>query len=148
MNHANGETDLNRLLETLTVSRRGDEYVVIPIPATDHDQASFAVGAGIDAVMVETEAVTVVATRAAAAAMGWPQDRRWAWLTVDVHSSLDAVGLTAALANALAALDIPCNVIAAYYHDHLLVPVDRADEAIAGIDALRQQPRGTPTGGS
>ena len=142
---ANGETDLDRLLATLTVSRRGDEYVVIPLPATDAARGPLVVGDGIDAVMAENEAVTVVATSAAAEANGWPQDRHWAWLTIDVHSSLDAVGLTAALANALTALDIPCNVIAAYYHDHLLVPVDRADEAIAGIDALRQRPRGRPS---
>jgi hypothetical protein len=148
MSHTNGETDLERLLATLTVSRRSDEYVVIPFPATAVERGSLAVGDGIDAVMVENEAVTVVATGAAAAANNWPQDRHWAWLTIDVHSSLEAVGLTAALANALTALDIPCNVIAAYYHDHLLVPVDRADEATAGIDALRRQPDARPPGGS
>jgi uncharacterized protein len=61
---------------------------------------------------------------------------RSAWLTLTVHSALEAVGLTAAVAAALAAEGIPANVLAGYAHDHLLVPVERADEAIVAIRAL------------
>jgi hypothetical protein len=57
-------------------------------------------------------------------------------LTLTVWSSLEAVGLTAAFSRALADADIPCNVLAGYHHDHLLVPVDRADEAIAALRTL------------
>ena len=59
-----------------------------------------------------------------------------AWLTLTVHSSLAAVGLTAAFAAALASGAIPANVLAGLRHDHLLVPVDRADDAIAALRAL------------
>ena len=49
-----------------------------------------------------------------------------------MHSALEAVGLTAAVATALAAAGIPANVLAGYSHDHLLVPEDRADDADPG----------------
>ena len=59
-----------------------------------------------------------------------------AWLTLDVESALDSVGLTAAVATALAAQRIPCNVLAGFHHDHLLVPESRADEAMAILRSL------------
>ena len=61
---------------------------------------------------------------------------RAAWLTLTVHSALEAVGLTAAVATALAGAGIPANVLAGFYHDHLLVPEDRADDAIAVLRSL------------
>ena len=61
---------------------------------------------------------------------------RAAWLTLTVHSALEAVGLTAAVATALAAAGIPANVLAGYFHDHVLVPEDRADDAIRALRAL------------
>ena len=88
--------------------------------------------------MREDEGVTVVATRAAAERNGWAFDFEAAWLTLDVHSALEAVGLTAAFSAALGAADIPCNVLAGFHHDHLLVPVDRVDDAIVCLEALRQ----------
>ncbi|MEM7689351.1 MAG: ACT domain-containing protein [Pseudomonadota bacterium] len=55
----------------------------------------------------------------------------FAGITLQVHSALEGVGLTAAVANALAKVGMPCNVIAAYHHDHLFVPWDRRKEALA-----------------
>ena len=51
-------------------------------------------------------------------------------ITLMVHSALDGVGLTAAVANALAAEGCPCNVVAAYHHDHIFVAVQDADKAM------------------
>ena len=87
--------------------------------------------------MREDEGVTVVATRAAAERNGWAFDFEAAWLTLDVHSALEAVGLTAAFSAALGEAGIPCNVLAGFHHDHLLVPLDRADDAIACLLGLR-----------
>ena len=126
-----GETDLATMLATLTVSRRPDDYVFVcvaePVPLGD----------GVDAVLHEDEGVTVVATRSAAERNGWAFDFEAAWLTLDVHSALEAVGLTAAFSAALGAAAIPCNVLAGFHHDHLLVPLVRADDAIACLLALR-----------
>lgn len=63
----------------------------------------------------------------------------FARITLMVHSALDGVGLTAAVAAALAERGIACNVVAGYYHDHLFVPRDRGAEAQAALRQLAQQ---------
>jgi hypothetical protein len=60
-------------------------------------------------------------------------------ITLDVHSALDGVGLTAAVSAALAAEGIPCNMVAAHHHDHVFVPAAMADRA---VDLLRALARG------
>ena len=57
----------------------------------------------------------------------------WARITLCVHSSLAAVGLTAKVATALAARGIAANVVAGYHHDHLFVPWDRRQQALAAL---------------
>jgi hypothetical protein len=57
-------------------------------------------------------------------------------ISLDVHSSLEAVGLTAAFATALGNEGISANVIAAYYHDHIFVPTADAERAVAALKAL------------
>lgn len=61
---------------------------------------------------------------------------RMALITLRVHSSLLAVGLTAAVATVLAGAGISCNVVAGYFHDHLFVPVDDAGTALELLRAL------------
>ena len=66
-----------------------------------------------------------------------PQDDGdFARITLTVHSALDGVGLTAAVATALAARGIACNVVAGFHHDHLFVPWERRDEALAILQRL------------
>ena len=66
----------------------------------------------------------------------------FARITLQVQSDLEAVGLTAAVSNALAAQNIACNVVAAFHHDHLFVPAERKDEALQALldlsDAARR----------
>ncbi len=127
-----GETDLGHMLASLTVTRRPGRFTVTTIdPATP-----LMLGEGIEAVVSESEGVTVVATTDAARSRGWPIGFEAVWLTLDVHSSLEAVGLTAAFAKVLADDGIACNVIAGYFHDHLLVPADRAEDAERCLRAL------------
>jgi hypothetical protein len=56
-------------------------------------------------------------------------------ITLDVHSALDGVGLTAAVATALAQEGIPCNMVAGHHHDHVFVPAGAAERA---LDLLRR----------
>ena len=58
------------------------------------------------------------------------------WITLTIHSSLEAVGLTAAVSSALTEANISCNVVAAYYHDHIFVPIADADRAMNVLLAL------------
>ncbi|WP_170750820.1 ACT domain-containing protein [Ruegeria lacuscaerulensis] len=58
-------------------------------------------------------------------------------ITLQVHSSLEGVGLTAAVSSALAQADIPANMVAGYHHDHVYVPSDQADKAVAILTELQ-----------
>ena len=92
----------------------------------------------IEAAVREAEGLTVVLPRAEADALELPYDFVAAWITLEVHSALEAVGLTAAVSRALTQARISCNVLAGFHHDHLLVPVAdsaRALEVLAELSA-------------
>lgn len=89
------------------------------------------------ALLHEDEGTTVIAPPAALARVGLEPVFPCRRIVLHVRSALDAVGLTAAVASALADAGIACNVLAAFHHDHLLVPADRAEEALARLRALR-----------
>ena len=126
-----GERDLARLLASLTVTSRAGEFAFVARPAPDLALATVAL-----AMVTEDEGITYVLPCEVADARGLPYDFRAAWLTLGVHSALDAVGLTAAFASALARRGIACNVLAGFHHDHLLVPADRRDDALAVLADL------------
>lgn len=88
----------------------------------------------------EEEAVTVVVPKQKADEAGLPYPVVCAWITLTVHSSLEAVGLTAAVSKALTVANISCNVVAAFYHDHIFVPVKDADRAITVLEDLSRRP--------
>lgn len=75
---------------------------------------------------VESEGVTVVMSKADAVALGLSFDFVASWITLNIHSALDAIGLTAAFSGELAKYDMSCNVMAGYYHDHIFV--EKKDE--------------------
>ncbi len=99
-----------------------------------------ALGDDVDvaAMVTEAEGTTVVISAADAMRMGREPEFVAAWLTLNVESALDAVGLTAAVSSALAADGIPCNMLTGYHHDHLLVPIENAERAIAILNALSE----------
>ncbi|MEQ8293678.1 MAG: ACT domain-containing protein [Roseovarius sp.] len=92
--------------------------------------ASFAEAEGMSLVLSEKEAV----------ALGFDTDLPMARITLTVQSALDGVGLTAAvataLATALAGEGIPCNMVAGYHHDHVFVPVAQAERALEVLRRL------------
>ncbi len=90
-----------------------------------------------EATVREDEGLTLVLARERADELGLAYDFVAAWITLRLHSELDAVGLTAAFSRALADAGIGCNVLAGLRHDHLLVPADRAEEAIAVLRTVR-----------
>ncbi len=127
-----GETDLATMLGTLDVEPRDGTWTLLtrrmPDAALDAQAA-----ARID----EREGITYVVPEHVAREHGESPGFVAAWLTLRVHSALDAVGLTAAVSRALADAGIACNVLAGFHHDHLLVPAARRADAIAALHALR-----------
>lgn len=85
------------------------------------------------AMLREAEAVTLVLPAGHPAVA--PDAPRFVQITLRVHSALDGIGLTAAVAGALADAGIPCNVIAGAHHDHVFVPEADADRALAALRA-------------
>lgn len=126
-----GERDLGRLLAAMRPRVRAGSYVFVSLPPDAPSPH-----AEILASVTEPEGLTLVVTSEEAGREGLDYDFVAAWITLHVHSALAAVGLTAAVATALAAESISCNVLAGRFHDHLLVPEDRAADALAVLDAL------------
>ena len=120
-----GETDLQRLLAGLA-----PELAARP-RAIRSQAADASVQAATIMLFREDEGVTIVVEVDESS-----DEALWAQITLRIHSSLEAVGMMAAIATALTARDIPCNAVSAYYHDHLFVPWSRRDDAIAALQAL------------
>lgn len=83
----------------------------------------------------EDEGVTAIVPSELAEEMGM-EGPDFARVTLMVHSDLEGVGLTAAVANALADAGIACNMVAAFHHDHAFVPAAKGGEALAILKRL------------
>lgn len=120
----------------LSPRQRPGEYVFVvadnnkPVP----EEAIFAS-------VVETEGRTLLLHRCDADQAGLPYDFIAGWITLEVPSALDAIGLTAAVSAALTEAAISCNVLAGYHHDHLLVPHERVAEAMQALKRLSSRRR-------
>lgn len=125
-----GVTDLEELIRSMRPEARDGEFVIVTSKTIDLPA---------EAVIREDEGTTLVMRREDADAAGIPYDFVAAWITLTVHSSLAAVGLTAAFSTALADAGISCNVLAGFHHDHVLVPSDRRDDALEVLAALTEQ---------
>ena len=134
-----GERDLARLLAHMDAVRAEGVYVFCT-----PGEEEIPPGCRPKALFREAEGLTLVVLREEAERLGWPYGFPCACLTLRVHSDLAAVGFLAAAAGALAAAGISCNAVSAWYHDHLFVPLERAEEALAVLRAL--QGRSGPAG--
>ena len=124
-------TDLRELLHSMRPELLDGEFVYCTLPGTVAPMGVTPV-----ATIREDEGLTLVLQVDEAAAARLSGTFRCRQITLRVHSALDAVGLTAAVATALAGDGISCNVIAGYHHDHLFVPSADASRAMAAVEAL------------
>jgi len=126
-----GEVDLLKLIKGMKPERNNGEYVYCLVNSKEHVAA-------LDPLcyFLEKEGVTVILPREKADAMNIPYAATCAWITLTVHSSLEAVGLTAAVSKALTEANISCNVVAAFYHDHIFVPMKDAERAMDALQKL------------
>jgi hypothetical protein len=120
-----GETSLTTLLRSMSPQLNVGEYVFCTLR-----DGLLPSGLEIVGSFREQEGLTVIVERTDAEQAGFSFDYVAAWITLNVHSALEAVGLTAAFATALGKAGISCNVIAGYYHDHLFVGQADAEHAM------------------
>ena len=126
-----GETDLHKLLASLSPRLNPGEFVFCCVNDVEALATAQALGS-----FRESEGTTLILARAEAERLNLAYDYVAAWITLEVHSALAAVGLTAAFATALGRANISCNVIAGYHHDHLFVAHADADKALAVLRRL------------
>lgn len=122
-----GEKNLERLLRSMSPALIEGDYVFCTLKNADY--GDYAETRPI-ASFTETEGLTLVLLKETAENNGFHYEGVFRCLTLSIHSSLEAVGLTAAIAGKLAAHGIAANVIAAYFHDHIFVPSELAESAI------------------
>lgn len=86
----------------------------------------------------EDEGITLILKKETADKARLLYSYQASWITLNVHTSLSTIGITAAFSNALAGKGISCNVIAGFYHDHLFVPKDKAAETMKILNRLSE----------
>lgn len=132
-----GETNLRKLLGSMSPELQPDIFVFATLPpgAPAPD--------GLDPVMIfrEREGDTLILREEEARAAGLAAVFPSRMITLNVHSSLDAVGFIAAIATRLAVAGMGVNPVAGFFHDHLFVPADRADEAMAMLKDIATENR-------
>jgi hypothetical protein len=134
-----GETDLGRLLAGMRATLAPQTFVFSTLADTD----GFASAIGHRPVMMfrEAEGLTIILEEDAARRAGLPGTFRCRQITLEVHSSLEAVGFLAAVAARLSTAGIAVNPVAGFHHDHLFVPADRAVEALELLEDLARGAR-------
>lgn len=126
-------SDLQTMLRSMQPELLVDDYVFLSFADGhygDHSELEPV------AAVFEKEGLTLVVTRANADQYQHSYDAVMACISLNVHSALEAPGLVAAFANALADVGISCNVLAGYYHDHIFIPRHQAAEAMLALKNL------------
>ncbi|MBE4002677.1 ACT domain-containing protein [Vibrio parahaemolyticus] len=127
-----GITDLDELLRSMSPKLVESEFVFCTVSGVLTDYVEL----NPVATFIESEGLTLVLEKSAAEKAGLSFDGTYSQITLTVHSSLESVGLTAAVASKLASKGISANVIAAYYHDHIFVQSGKAEAAVSALEEL------------
>ncbi|WDF58613.1 ACT domain-containing protein [Flavobacterium sp. KACC 22758] len=111
-----GEKDLQTLLKSMKPEHKSGDYVFCKVQKLENLNLD-----EIAMIFREDEAITLILKKETADKFNLEYSVVMSWITLSVHSSLEAVGLTAAFSKALSDHEISCNVVAAFYHDHIFV---------------------------
>ena len=126
-----GEKDLNRLLKSMKPEHNSGDYVFCKIENLEKVNLN-----DIEMFFREKEAITLILKKEIAETLHLEYSVVMSWITLTVHSSLEAVGLTAAFSKALSENGISCNVVAAYYHDHIFVSNKEVEKAMKILNSF------------
>lgn len=128
-----GETNLAKLIKGMSPHLHDGKYVFVTVNDIHQIDRNITL-----CEFKEPEGTTVILEKSQADELNLSYDYISAWITLMIHSSLDAVGLTALFAGELAKYDISCNVVAAYYHDHIFVDEKEAEQAVNVLKNLAE----------
>jgi hypothetical protein len=128
-----GESNLRFLLKRMKPKLQLGEYAFCIV----NDLALINLN-DIVLIFKEEEATTIIVKKEVADKLKFEYSFIACWITLTVHSSLEAVGLTAAFSKALSDEGISCNVVAAYYHDHIFVDRKHADKAMEVLNRFSE----------
>lgn len=126
-----GEKNLDVLLKTIEPKLNEGDYVFVKTIQPKHFDLE-----NVVMLFKEDEAITLIVKKEVADALQLQYHFIASWITLTVHSALDAVGLTAAFSTALSKNDISCNVVAAFYHDHIFVEKKDTKKALEILNKL------------
>jgi len=129
----NGETNLDTLLKTMRPKLNMGVFVFCLVKDLTLVNLNKAV-----LFFKEEEGYTIIVKKEVADKLKLDYTFISSWITLTVHSSLEAVGLTAAFSKALADNGIGCNVVAAFYHDHIFVPIHDTEKAMAVLNRFSE----------
>ncbi|KMQ63443.1 acetyltransferase [Chryseobacterium sp. BLS98] len=129
----NGEKDLETLLKNMKPKHNAGDYVFCTVRNTETIDLN-----QIEMFFREEEGFTVILKKEAADSLNLDYSAIMSWITLTVHSSLEAVGLTAAFSKALSENNISCNVVAAYYHDHIFINKKDTEKAMEVLRKLSE----------
>jgi hypothetical protein len=129
-----GEKDLDKLLKTMKPTLNVGDYVFCT--TKNLNEIDFT---KIILFFREVEGFTIVVEKQFADKLQLNYTFIASWITLTVHSSLEAVGLTAAFSKALTNEKISCNVVAGYYHDHIFVDRKDAEVAMTVLNRFSQE---------
>ena len=127
-----GITELDQLLRSMQPKLAESEFVFCTVSGSIKDYLELKPLATFN----ESEGLTLVVEKSLAEKSSLSFEGSYSQITLTVHSSLEAVGLTAAVATKLAEKGISANVIAAYYHDHIFVQTSKAQAAVLALKEL------------
>ena len=130
-----GIHDLDELLGGMSPRLRDDYWVFATVSPSDVAMVRWAAEHAL-ATFREREGLSLIVERSLARDRGLFFEGSFRCITLEIHSALEAVGLTAAVARTLTEANIPANVVAAHFHDHLFVPEAKAEEALEALRAL------------
>ena len=125
-----GITDIDKLLRSMSPKLTETEFVFCTVSGALKEYVEL----NPISTFIESEGLTLVIEKSVAEKSGLPFEGTYNQITLTVHSSLEAVGLTAAVASKLTSKGISANVVAAYYHDHIFVQASKAKAAIAALE--------------